>query len=33
MSLILCRQEPVTSPYFVEELGVHLYSSIIILSW
>ena len=27
MSLILCRQEPVTSPYFVEELGVHLYSS------
>lgn len=21
MSLILCRQEPVTSPYFVEELG------------
>ena len=27
MSLILCRQEPVASPYFVEELGVHLYSS------
>ena len=27
MSLILCRQEPVTSPYFVEELGVHLYAS------
>ena len=26
MSLILCRQEPVTSPYFVEELGVHQYS-------
>lgn len=27
MSLILCRQEPVTVPYFVEELGIHLYSS------
>ncbi len=27
MSLILCRQEPVTSPYFIEELGVHIYSS------
>ena len=29
MSLILCRQEPVASPYFVEELGVHLYLSLI----
>lgn len=27
MSLILCRQEPVASPYFIEELGIHLYSS------
>ncbi|MBQ7795728.1 MAG: hypothetical protein IJ374_04100 [Lachnospiraceae bacterium] len=27
MSLILCRQEPVTSPYFIEELGIHIYSS------
>lgn len=27
MSLILCRQEPVTSPYYIEELGVHIYSS------
>ena len=27
MSLILCRQEPVTSPYYIEELGIHLYSS------
>lgn len=27
MSLILCRQEPVTSPYYVEELGIHIYSS------
>lgn len=27
MSLLLCRQEPVTAPYYVEALGVHLYSS------
>lgn len=27
MSLILCRQEPVTSPFYIEELGVHIYSS------
>ena len=27
MSLILCRQEPVTSPYYIEELGIHIYSS------
>lgn len=27
MSLILCRQEPVTVPYPLEELGIHLYSS------
>ncbi len=27
MSLILCRQEPVISPYYIEELGVHIYSS------
>lgn len=27
MSLMLCRQETVTSPYFIEELGVHIYSS------
>lgn len=27
MSLMLCRQEPVTSPYFIEELGIHIYSS------
>ena len=25
MSLLLCRQEPVTAPYYVEALGVHLY--------
>ena len=27
MSLILCRQEPVTTPYYIEELGIHIYSS------
>lgn len=27
MSLILCRQESVASPYYIEELGIHLYSS------
>lgn len=27
MSLILCRQETVTAPYYVEELGIHLSSS------
>lgn len=27
MSLILCRQEPVESPYYIEELGIHIYSS------
>lgn len=27
MSLMLCRQEPVASPYFIEELGIHIYSS------
>lgn len=27
MSLLLCRQEPVSSPYYIEELGIHIYSS------
>mgnify|MGYP005765935851 FL=1 len=27
MSLLLCRQEPVETPYYVEALGIHLYSS------
>lgn len=27
MSLILCRQEPVRHPYYVENLGIHIYSS------
>lgn len=27
MSLLLCRQEHVTHPFYVEELGIHLYSS------
>ena len=27
MSLLLCRQEDVTSPYYVEDLGISLYSS------
>ncbi len=27
MSLILCRQEQVTSPYYIEELDISLYSS------
>ena len=27
MSLILCRQEPVSSPYYIEELNIHIYSS------
>ena len=27
MSLLLCRQEPVKCPYYVEALDLHLYSS------
>ena len=27
MSLILCRKEPVTRPYWIEPLGIHIYSS------
>lgn len=27
MSLILCRQEPVKHPFYVENLGIHIYSS------
>lgn len=27
MSLLLCRQEKVTKPFFVEEMGIRLYSS------
>ena len=27
MSLLLCRQEHVKRPYFMEAMGVHLYSS------
>lgn len=27
MSLLLCRQEQVTHPYYVEYLGIHIYSS------
>lgn len=27
MSLLLCRQEPVTTPFYIEELGLHIYSS------
>ena len=27
MSLILCRQEPVTVPLYIEDLGIHIYSS------
>lgn len=27
MSLLLCRQEHVTHPYYIEHLGIHLYSS------
>ena len=27
MSLLLCRPEPVRHPYFIEVLGVHIYSS------
>lgn len=27
MSLILCRQEPVEHPYYIDELGIHVYSS------
>ncbi|MCI6885689.1 MAG: tetratricopeptide repeat protein [Lachnospiraceae bacterium] len=27
MSLLLCRQEHVSHPYFMESLGIHLYSS------
>ena len=27
MSLILCRQEPVKIPLYIEDLGIHIYSS------
>ena len=27
MSLILCRQEPVSTPFYIEDLGIHIYSS------
>ena len=27
MSLILCRQEPVRHPFYIERLGVHIASS------
>ena len=27
MSLILCRQEPVQHPYYIDVLGIHIYSS------
>ena len=27
MSLLLCRQEPVENPFYIEELGLYLYSS------
>lgn len=27
MSLILCRKEPVTKPYWIEALGIHIWSS------
>ena len=27
MSLLLCRLEPVQHPYYVEVLGIHIYSS------
>ena len=27
MSLILCRQEPVEHPYYIDILGLHIYSS------
>lgn len=27
MSLILCRNEPVKQPLYIEKLGVHIYSS------
>ncbi len=27
MSLLLCRREPVVHPYFIEVLGIHVYSS------
>ena len=27
MSLLLCRQEPVKHPYYIEVLGIHIYSS------
>ena len=27
MSLLLCRREPVTVPYEIEELGIHIWSS------
>lgn len=27
MGLILCKQEPVKHPYYIENLGVHIYSS------
>lgn len=27
MSLLLCRREPVSQPYYIEVLGIHIYSS------
>ena len=27
MSLILCRQEPVKHPYYIDVLGIHIHSS------
>ena len=27
MSLILCRQEPVRHPFYIERLGIHIASS------
>ena len=27
MSLLLCRQEPVKNPYYIDVLDVHIYSS------
>ena len=29
MSLILCRQEPVEHPYYIDILGLHIYLSLI----
>ena len=27
MSLLLCRREPVKHPFYIEVLGIHIYSS------